>query len=415
MLVNPAINYGRAVSGVPDVDSLILILTAQCNLQCSYCYQTAKKALAMDRSTLRASLDLAFASASQNIELLFVGGEPLLEWPQIVEAVSYVCHNAPPGKCIDFEIISNGLLITDEIAAFLDEHKFKVQLSFDGIEAAQNCRGEGTFKPLDSLLTRLQKRRPDLFRSRLRVIATQIPSTIPYLAQSVRYLMQKGVRDIGISPSLTPFPGWAKESIHELDSQFRQIYEENLRHFERTGDVVLGFLCKYKSNGGPPDVSDHICVAMTGKSLVVDVDGEVYGCVLFAESYQEFTSEFLRSRLTSLRMGGLRAGKFQDRRVAYGEAIKSTDIFREREKSYSSYGKCADCQYFDNCSVCPVSIGYDPDNADPHRIPDFICAFNQVAFKYRELFPCMPDPLGKISSTLKKLAATRSTKPIRDY
>ncbi len=408
MPVNSVNTQGRVPSDMPEVKGFTLILTAQCNLQCSYCYQTAKKALTMDWASLRASLDLAFASACQNIELLFVGGEPLLEWPRIAEGVSYVCQNAPPGKRIAFEIVSNGLLMTDEIAAFLDKHKFKVQLSFDGIEAAQNCRGEGTFKSLDSLLTRLQKQRSDLFRSRLCVSATQIPSTIPYLAQSIRYLMDKGLRDIDISPSLTPFPGWAKESIHELDSQFRQIYEESLRHFERTGEVPLGFLRKYKSNGGPPYVSDHTCGAMTGTSLVVDVDGEVYGCVLFAESYQEFATDFLRSRLAPLRMGGVRAGNFQDRRVAYGEAIKSMDIFRDRGKRYSSYGKCADCQYFDDCSVCPVSIAFDSANTDPLRVPDFICAFNQVAFKYRELYPCMTDPLEKLNSTLKRIAAAKS-------
>ena len=80
------------------------------------------------------------------------------------------------------------------------------------------------------------------------------------------------------------------------------------------------------------------------------------------------------------------------RRARFREAAGKAEIFHNKEKKYSSFRKCGTCEYFEDCSVCPVSIGYDPENADPHRVPDFMCAFNMAKLKYRKQFPPMPDP-----------------------
>ena len=61
------------------------------------------------------------------------------------------------------------------------------------------------------------------------------------------------------------------------------------------------------------------------------------------------------------------------------------------------------------CAICPVSIGHQPGNTDPHRIPDFLCAYNLVSLKYREKFPRQPDVRdilmghAKIPSLMQKL------------
>ena len=407
-LLNHIIKDGTIMPWESEIERLVLILTSQCNLQCRYCYQTAKRALTMDQSTLRASLDLALTSSSSKIELLFVGGEPLLEWPLILEAVSYVSQNAPSGKHLGFEISTNGLLMTEEMAAFLDQHKFKIQLSLDGIESAQNFRGKGTFSFLDHLLDRLRENRSSLFTSRLRVSTVQIPSTIPYFADSIQYLIRKEVCEIGISPSITPSPGWRMGSIQELDSQFSRIYRDSLNHFEQTGEVPLEFFRKYKNQSERTMEGHFRCGAETGKTIVVDTDGQVYGCVMFAESYQKFASERLESCLAPLRMGHFRDKEFVARRAAYDLAVRGAAIFTEREHRFSSYGKCSQCSHFDGCSVCPVSTAYDSTNSDLRHVPDFICAFNQVALKYHRQFPCIPDPLEKLNRTLRKLAAMSS-------
>ena len=60
-------------------------------------------------------------------------------------------------------------------------------------------------------------------------------------------------------------------------------------------------------------------------------------------------------------------------------------------------GGVGECRYLGTCGVCPVSIGHQPGNTDPHRIPDFQCAYNLVSLKYRERFPFQPTALERIT------------------
>ncbi len=53
-----------------------------------------------------------------------------------------------------------------------------------------------------------------------------------------------------------------------------------------------------------------MCGAPSGRTLAVDVDGQVQGCAVFVESYQSFPSPFLRERVAAMRMGDLRAADF---------------------------------------------------------------------------------------------------------
>src|SRR5437870_10970882 len=54
----------------PDLRAVKLVLTAGCNLRCSYCYQSDKKNLRIDWEIVRATLDRLLASARSDVELL---------------------------------------------------------------------------------------------------------------------------------------------------------------------------------------------------------------------------------------------------------------------------------------------------------------------------------------------------------
>lgn len=233
-----------------------------------------------------------------------------------------------------------------------------------------------------------------------RINSTLIPVPVPYLAGSIRYLTKKGIRRIAVSPCFTPSPGWTEKGIEELEAQFSRIYDDSLRYFRRTGQIPFQLFRKGSDGNGRPAGSRRMCSVMDGKILAVDVDGQVYGCVMFAESYQKFPSEFLRTRLAPLRMGNVKDPCFWNRYAAFLKAGRSEEIFSQKERKYSSCGKCGECRYLSLCSVCPVSIGYDPANADPRRVPDFVCSFNLAALKYLDRFPVMPDPITELEALL---------------
>ncbi len=378
-----------------EVVAVDAVLTAGCNLSCSYCFQNAKTPdRRMDWETLRGAVDLLLESRQQELLLNFYGGEPLLEFPLVRRAVAYALRHLGRRRSIRFGIITNGTLLRPETAEFLARHRFKTQISFDGVPAMQELRGRGTHRILDALLSRLRKRHALWFEEDVRVSMTLLTATIPYMAESVAYFITKSVRDIHVSPSSTHEWAWRPERIDELDAQFEKVFKICLAHWRRTARIPF----EPFRRGGPKSVHSPqgraMCGVGKGQLLAVDVDGQVHGCSMFAESFQKFPSEFLESRLTRMRMGDYRDAGFSERLAMYPEAAREARIFDQKQNKYSSYGRCGECRYITTCAVCPVTIGHIPGNTDPDRIPDFQCAYNLVSHKYRERFPAVDDAIG---------------------
>ncbi len=371
------------------MNRVLLVLTAQCNLHCAYCFQNARKPLRMQWETLKAGVDLA-AGGKSGTTLIFSGGEPLLEFEHLRRVVDYAESIPLPAKNIRYRLNTNGLLLTAVIADYLDAHKFSVQLSFDGIAAAQDYRGNRTFAALDGLLDSLRCGYPNLFRHRLQVVMTLTPLAIRHMARSVEYFIEKEVAEISIVPGIAPQMEWATENIAELEQQIEKIAEISRRHLDRTGHVPVLIFRKAFADDTGGNGGHRLCGGLRGTSLAVDVDGQVYGCPFFAESYQEFPAGSLMADLKVLRMGDVREPGLLDRCDAAARAARSIIPSNWAVLRYSSYSKCCECPYAAGCSICPVSIWSKQDDNDPFRVPDFVCAFNQVVLKYRQRFPCAP-------------------------
>lgn len=368
-------------------NALGVVLTSSCNLRCAYCYQNAKAPGRMEWETLRKAVDRLLDSGASRLELLFLGGEPLLELGLIRRAVAHVEARASPRQEISFWVSTNGTLLDGEAADFFVAHRFALQLSFDGVAAAQELRGMGTFATLDRRIGGLLERHPGYCRRHLAVSMTLVPGTIPHLASSVRYFLSRGVRILGLAPDLTLSPGWDEAAHTELEEQFRRVCSLSVRHWICTGAVPLSLL-RAEPRARSPDAGRGLpmCSVGAGGVLLVDVDGTVCPCPLLAHSYLDHGTDFLRRRLTPLRLGRLDSSELEERLAALPEAVRKAEIFDHKERKYSSYGRCADCPHLGSCAICPISIGRIPGNRDPHRVPDFLCAFNRLAAECRDRF-----------------------------
>jgi MoaA/NifB/PqqE/SkfB family radical SAM enzyme len=335
------------------------------------------------------------------VTVLFLGGEPLLEFPLVERAVAHVRARAWGGRSIRFAVVTNGTLLREEQAAFLAAHAFDTHLSFDGVPAAQDARGKGTFAVLDTLLARLRRDQPAFWRECLTVAVTLTPSTVRHLPDSVAYFLRRRVPTVVLSPAITHDPGWTPGHIDEIEAAFARTYALCLRHYRRTGEVPLEIFRKSGDGAGTRGPRDAMCAAPTGHNLAVDVDGRVHGCAVFVESYQSFASAEVRRRVEALRLGDYRAPDFRRRLALYPEAARATGVFHAKAEKYSSYGRCGQCRFLAECSICPASIGNIPGNADARRVPDFPCAYNLVALEYRERFPRQPTPLDVLTGAVR--------------
>jgi radical SAM protein with 4Fe4S-binding SPASM domain len=133
-----------------------------------------------------------------------------------------------------------------------------------------------------------------------------------------------------------------------------------------------------------------MCEIVSGNSWAVSPNGAVSGCVLFAPSIQAYESDLLRDCRSTMVVGNVSDPGVGSRMAEFGENVSSLPIMSEKEKKYSSYRRCVDCRFFSVCVTCPASIGFVEGNTDPHRVPDYYCAFNYVALASRDGFPVQP-------------------------
>lgn len=119
--------------------SIILNLTYNCNLKCTYCFekQCKSKGTMLPETGIK-SIDflIRLNPSIDKYTIVFFGGEPLLNFNTLKEVVKY-CESLKH-KRFKYSITTNGTIINDEIIAFFKEHNFNIIVSVDGNEKIQN-------------------------------------------------------------------------------------------------------------------------------------------------------------------------------------------------------------------------------------------------------------------------------------
>lgn len=128
---------GMEFNGSPHTVGAWLHLTDRCNLRCSYCYLPHVRE-DMSPEIGRAAVDAIFRSALANgfkqIKLKYAGGEPLLQYPLILELHTYAQQMAERyGMDLEGVVLSNGTLLTAEIVNSLRLLGLKLMISLDGL------------------------------------------------------------------------------------------------------------------------------------------------------------------------------------------------------------------------------------------------------------------------------------------
>ena len=227
---------------------------------------------------------------------------------------------------------------------------------------------------------------PEFFQSRCRVAIALSSRNLRYLAESVAYLLAKGVAEVGITPLLTHDPGWRPEMIDELADQVAAIAELSAAELGRSGAVpFLPFrrIHVRRNTGGD---GSPMCRAMVPEKAAGDVDGSVSRCVIFLESYQHIRPGLQRRCVEAARLGGIGDPRLSERLAGLPAALHAARAFDGKRDKHSGYGRCGNCRYLHRCCVCPACIGQIPGNRDPNRVSDLQCAVNLVLLAGRETF-----------------------------
>lgn len=146
---------------IDQVERICISVNSYCNYACRYCYFFNSGNSGVKQSSLKATEILEILDNVYNyhwdnnfekkIKINFVGsGEPLLSWESIYQAVSIFWRKHPNQRSIKFYTVTNGSLITPEIAKEMKLHKIFPSISLDGPPEINNKyrifpNGAGTF------------------------------------------------------------------------------------------------------------------------------------------------------------------------------------------------------------------------------------------------------------------------------
>jgi uncharacterized protein len=150
------------------VDRLVLFVTNQCNLACSYCFEKAnrlKDIHPMDLETLKNTLTYFLGNFDHPgvVRICFFGGEPLLNMPLLKNSIAL--FNDIAGKYpvrFRFGLATNGTVLNDDILDFIVANDIKVQVGMDGLETAHNLHrkfsdGRDTYQTVAANVQKLAK------------------------------------------------------------------------------------------------------------------------------------------------------------------------------------------------------------------------------------------------------------------
>lgn len=256
----------------PPIRKLELMLTLNCNLRCSYCFEHHIRSKAkMSSSIARNAVDLLFdySGERKNVYITLFGGEPTLNFPTLRYVTEYAENKAKLlGKNVHFNMTTNGVAISNEMLEFFSTHQIKVLLSIDGLQLSHDrfridVQGKGSYARVMDTMSRLKEKIPWIG-----VKMTIARENVSNICEEVRELYSLGVNQFLIGPATND--SW---STSDTDQYFEQMdilrdwYDETRRDDLRISEFEDEL----------SDASYYGCQAARD-NISVDVDGVVTGC-----------------------------------------------------------------------------------------------------------------------------------------
>ena len=233
----------------------------------------------MTMGTAGKVIDFVFdhAKEGEKNHIGFFGGEPFLEF-DLMQQIMEVFERHPRFSQfdLDFNVVTNGTLFSDEIADFLLTHRIAYCLSCDGNSVAQDTfrrfrDGGGTSHIVEETLRKAVAQLPLVL-----VNAVYAPETLPLLPDTVRYFMDHGLRQIYLSADYSA--PWQPQHLPILDTALAQVAAIYLDAYRKSRPVYISML------------DDKIAIILRGgykpeercqmgiKELAFTPNGDIFPC-----------------------------------------------------------------------------------------------------------------------------------------
>lgn len=300
------------------VAQLTLCVTEDCNLRCKYCvysgeykYERMHNKNYMNFNIAKKAIDYFFAKHCKyeksnflykEKSIGFYGGEPLLNLNLIKKCVEYI-NSKYNDNLINYNITTNGTMLSDYINEFFYKNDFNVRISLDGPEFEHDRNritkdGNATYEKIIKNLVRFKKIYPTYFKNRVFILAcydwgSDLYKTYEYFAKDNNKLV-KLARISQINSGFTDYYKKYKKKDYEIfsnnmDKLFRKYIDISINGrknnssynmlsllFAIKNEVFLRRDTFYKELS--KYISPYTGSCTPGNKLYVSPDGKIHLC-----------------------------------------------------------------------------------------------------------------------------------------
>ena len=201
--------------------------TDSCNLACSYCY-IEKTPMFMQYDLARYAISEAKKSAAKHgfDEIVFklAGGEPTLSWKMLSKLLQQTTADVnDQGIAVRFNVITNGVILPQEMLDLASEGQISISLSLDGIGYWHDIQrplksGSGSFRLIDANIERMLVR-----------------GVRPYILTTVTHLNSPGLSELA-EYCITRDLGFRFSFYREVASSPKELENDNLLLSQHLGE-----------------------------------------------------------------------------------------------------------------------------------------------------------------------------------
>lgn len=276
--------------------NLVLCLTEQCNLRCSYCYYKdtqSDRATVMNDATMEAAIKLCFERTlffkQKYLNITFFGGEPLLRKEAIFKGVDYAKGVfadlqdkglVPSDFDLHFAINTNGTLLDEEMLDYCEKENFRIYISVDGPAyqhdiSRRTVNDSGSFESMHKFLPRISKMNSA-------ALCTVTRAHVAHLFEAVKWIHEQGFRCMTTS---VDFDGkWTEEDFEKLALEYQKMALYWLECRKKGEKFFLGTIQdKIKLRLQNLRFRQYSCHVYNG-AMGVSTNGNIFPCTRFITS-----------------------------------------------------------------------------------------------------------------------------------
>ncbi len=214
-----------------------IYLTTECNFKCKYCYEQFEEKMYLTKEDAKKIIDFIMDYTSENITIVFMGGEPLLFKETIYYIINYINTNYTERK-VKYNMTTNASLIDDNVIEVIKKEDFELRVSIDGDRYSHllNRNSKNGKEYYDTIINNIEKIRFNNIPFAVRMTVTH--NTLSNIYQNVKYFHEKGFDAIFIGIDFTAT--YTEEEMLILHQQLKLVAKYYIEEFDNGRKFAIG-------------------------------------------------------------------------------------------------------------------------------------------------------------------------------